>query len=104
MTGYLPFDPFYVPRWLDRAATRAQYGGSDIRYSLPRVYCRFCGKAIRLSRTFITREVANKENEQTSVRELSSRLFSARCQSCHEEAIYTLSQIFDFQDDDLGTF
>jgi thymidine kinase len=78
-------------------ATHAQYG-RDIRCSLPHVYCRFCGKAIRLSRTFITTKVANKQNEQASVQELGSRLFPARCRSCHEEAIYTLSQILDFPD------
>jgi len=82
--------------------TRAQYG-RDIRCSLPHVYCRFCGKAIRLSRTFIRTRVANEHNEQTSVQELTSRLFPARCGSCHEEAIYTLSQILDFPDEDLGT-
>jgi cytochrome c5 len=75
----------------------------DIRRSLPRVYCRFCGKAIRLSTTFITREAANKQSEQTSAQELGSRLFSASCQSCHEEAFYTLSQILDIPDKDPGT-
>ena len=62
------------------------------------VYCRFCGKPIRLSASFIKRETAIKKDEQDSIQELSSRVFPARCRTCHEEAIYTLSQILDFPD------
>ena len=64
------------------------------------VYCRSCGKAIRLSASFIKREIAIKQNEQTSIQEFSSRVFPARCRSCHEEAIYTLNQILDFPEED----
>jgi thymidine kinase len=81
-------------------ATRAQYG-RDISCSLPHVYCRFCGSAIWLSRTF-TAKMASKQNEETSVQELGSRMFLARCRSCHEEAFYTLSQILDFPDEGPG--
>lgn len=114
MYTFLPFGPFYIPRRLLGAtnayqtstksffATRAHHG-KDIRRSLPRVYCRFCGKAIRLSRAFIARKAANKPNEQVSVLELSSRLFLARCRSCHEEAYYTLSQVLEILDEDPGT-
>lgn len=63
------------------------------------VYCRFCGKPIHLSASFIKRETAIKQNEQTSIQALSSRVFSARCRSCHEETMYTLSQILDLPDD-----
>ena len=62
------------------------------------VYCRFCDKPIPLSASFIKRETAIKQKEQTSIQEFSSRVFAARCRSCHEEAIYTLSQILDFTD------
>ncbi len=64
------------------------------------VYCRFCGKAIRLSASFIKREAAIKQNELASIQEFSSRVFPVRCRSCHEEAIYTLSQILDFPEED----
>jgi thymidine kinase len=64
------------------------------------VYCRFCAKPIRLSASFIKRERAIERNEQASILELSSRVFAARCRSCHEEAIYTLSQVLDFPDNE----
>ena len=69
-----------------------------MRCVLPHVYCRFCGTVVGLSRAFVTRKVAKKQTERTSVRELSSRLFRARCRSCHEEAIYTLGQIIPDED------
>jgi hypothetical protein len=66
------------------------------------VYCRFCGKAIRLSASFIKRETAIRQNEQNSLQELSSRVFPARCRNCREEAIYTLSQISDFPNEETS--
>jgi hypothetical protein len=66
------------------------------------VYCRYCGKPIWLSATFLKRETAIKQNEQTSMQEFSSRVFPARCRICHEEAIYTLSQILDFPEENSG--
>jgi hypothetical protein len=65
------------------------------------VYCRYCDKPIRLSASFIKREIAIKQNEPNFTQELSSSVFSARCRGCHEEAIYTLSQIVDFSYEDL---
>src|ERR1700740_490016 len=47
--------------------TLARYG-RDIRLSLPHVYCRFCGKAIRSSRILITRKVATKQNCQSRMK------------------------------------
>lgn len=75
------------------ATTRAKCRG---------IYCRYCGKPIRLSASFIKRERAIKQNEPSFTQELSSSVFSARCRGCHEEAIYTLSQIVDFPEEDLG--
>jgi hypothetical protein len=66
------------------------------------VYCRFCGKAIRLSASFIKRETAIRQDEQNPLQELSSRVFPARCRNCREEAIYTLSQIYDFADEETS--
>lgn len=66
------------------------------------VYCRFCGKPIRLPASFIKKEAAIKHNERNSTQESSSRVFAVRCRSCHEEAIYTLSQILDFPDEETG--
>lgn len=64
------------------------------------VYCRFCGKPIRLSTSFLRRETVIKDNESHSAEELSSRVFPARCRACHEEAIYALSQVVDFPEED----
>src|SRR5215469_1591754 len=109
MANFLPFGPFYVPRRLLKSAdpyqictdssraTRAHHG-KDIHRSVPGVYCRFCGKAIRLSRAFIMKKTVDAEKEETSVREFSSSLFRARCRSCQEEATYTLGQIVEFPD------
>ncbi len=63
---------------------------------LPSVYCRFCGTSILLSPSLITRTMTNKQTGQNSIYEFSSRLFPARCQTCREEAMYTLSQIPGF--------
>jgi hypothetical protein len=66
------------------------------------VFCRYCDKPIRLSTSFIKREMAIKQNEPNFTQELSSSVFSARCHGCHEEAIYTLSQIVDFPEEAEG--
>jgi hypothetical protein len=55
-----------------------------------------------LSASFLKREVAIKEKGVGSTEELSSRVFPARCRACHEEAIYTLSQIVDFPEQPSG--
>jgi hypothetical protein len=60
------------------------------------VSCLHCGKPVRLSASFIRRETAIKQNEQSLNQELCSRVFPARCRACHAEAIYTLSQVVDF--------
>jgi hypothetical protein len=60
------------------------------------VPCRHCGKPIRLSHAFIQRESAIKQDQQPNPDEqLQSRVFPARCRSCHTEGIYSLSQIVD---------
>jgi len=48
------------------------------------------------------RETAIEQNEPSITQEQSSSVFSARCRGCHEEAIYALSQIVDFPEEDLG--
>jgi len=102
-----------------RQSTRTPQSDITVRYPHPRglafleltmhtaaiqakargVYCRYCGKPIWLSATFLKRETTIKQNEQTSMQEFSSRVFPARCRICHEEAIYTLSQILDFPEE-----
>jgi len=58
------------------------------------VPCRRCGKPIRLSAAFLMREEIVKLEE--SGRQLSSKVFSARCRRCHAEGIYEMSQIVNF--------
>lgn len=65
------------------------------------VYCRFCGKPVRLSDSLLKRETAIKQKEQSPNEELRSRVFPARCRSCHEEAMYTLSQMLDLPDEEI---
>lgn len=63
------------------------------------VSCRYCGKPVRMSASFISRETAIKLGE---TRGLSSRVFPARCRCCQAEAIYTLNQIVDFLEHEPG--
>lgn|SRR5215471_9858809 len=102
MANFLPFGPFYVPRRLLKSAdpyqtcaksSRATHAhhGKDIHRSIPGVYCRFCGEAIRLSRAFIMKKTVDAGKE-----EFSASLFRATCRSCQEEATYTLGQIVEF--------
>jgi hypothetical protein len=67
-----------------------------IHASFRGVSCRFCDKPIRLSESFIVRQTAIKRGEATSNEELYSKVFAARCRSCHGEAIYSVGQIYDF--------
>jgi len=59
------------------------------------VSCRHCGKPIRLTSPFISREMSIKHADER-VRELSSRVFVKRCRNCLKEAVYHLDQIIDF--------
>jgi hypothetical protein len=55
------------------------------------VSCKFCGKPIRLSKSFLKRKAAI--NWDAGAQELTTRVFSARCRCCHHEAIYEMDQI-----------
>jgi hypothetical protein len=65
------------------------------------VSCRYCGKPIRLSESFIKRATAIKQDEPEN--ELRSRVFPARCRQCHWEAIYALGQIVEFPAEESGS-
>jgi hypothetical protein len=69
---------------------------ASVHESFRGVSCRYCGKPVRLSATFLKRESKIKETEPSSTQELHSKVFPARCRRCHGEAIYSLSQIADF--------
>ena len=62
------------------------------------VSCRFCRKPIRLSATFIQREVTINQTGSSLGQELCSRVFAMRCRACHGEAIYALAHIVDFSE------
>jgi hypothetical protein len=59
------------------------------------VYCRHCGKPVRLSHALLSRETAIKQGEAATDPDLQSRVFTVRCKHCHHEFIYSLSQIVD---------
>lgn len=67
-----------------------------IHASFRGVSCRFCEKPIRLSESFIVRQTAIRRGDGTSNEELYSKVFTARCRSCHGEAIYSVGEISDF--------
>ena len=60
------------------------------------VSCRFCQKPIRLSASFIQREITIKQAGSGLGQELCSRVFAMRCRACQGEAIYALGHIVDF--------
>ena len=59
------------------------------------VVCMFCGKPILLSASILMRVISTKTAE-TTLADLASKIFSARCRSCHVEGIYSLDQIAEF--------
>jgi hypothetical protein len=59
------------------------------------IYCKYCGKPVRLSHSLLLREQAIKRNESAFQQDLQSRVFPARCKRCHGESIYTVNQIVD---------
>jgi len=59
------------------------------------IYCKHCGKPVRLSHSLLRREEAIKQNESAIHQDLQSRVFPARCKKCHGESIYSVSQIVD---------
>jgi len=62
------------------------------------VSCRFCQKPIRLSASFIQREITINQVGSGLDQELCSRVFAMRCRGCHGEAIYALGHIADFSE------
>ena len=60
------------------------------------VSCRFCRKPIRLSATFIQREITINQAGSSLGQELCSRVFAMRCRACRGEAIYALGHIVNF--------
>jgi hypothetical protein len=59
------------------------------------VLCQHCGKAIRLSTSVLKRELAGHSDEAGSDQDLQSRVFTARCRHCQQEAIYSVTQIVE---------
>jgi len=59
------------------------------------IYCRYCGKLVRLWHSLLVREEAVKQNESAIHQDLQSRVFPVRCKKCHGECIYSVNQIVD---------
>jgi hypothetical protein len=55
------------------------------------VVCKFCGKPIQLSPSILKRVILVQT--ETTVADLTSKVFPARCRACRVEAIYSLDQI-----------
>jgi hypothetical protein len=62
------------------------------------VSCRFCRKPMRLSASFIRREMTINQAGSGLGQELCSRVFTMRCRACHGEAVYALGHIVDFSE------
>jgi len=59
---------------------------SQIFARLRGVFCRSCGKPIRMSHSFIKREITIKQDAREPATNLFLRVFLARCRTCHVEA------------------
>jgi len=61
------------------------------------VYCRHCGRPIRLSASILKRESFLRQSEPGSAEHWCSKVFPHRCRVCGAEAIYGLNHIVDFE-------
>ena len=56
------------------------------------VVCKFCGKPIQLSASILRRVIST----ETTLADLVSRVFPARCRACRAEGIYSLDEILEW--------
>jgi hypothetical protein len=63
------------------------------------IYCRHCGKPLRLPDSILKRESFLKDSESSSDDHWCSRVFSHRCRICCGESIYALNHIVDFEEE-----
>jgi hypothetical protein len=64
------------------------------------ISCRYCGRPIRLPASILKREHSFKQNEPNPTQEWRSKVFPHRCNKCRVEAIYSLDEIVDFEDNE----
>ena len=81
---------------LDNLFLESRMNAAHIQPTFRGVSCRFCQKPIRLSASFIQREITIKQAGSGLGQELCSRVFAMRCRACQGEAIYALGHIVDF--------
>src|SRR6516165_934462 len=81
---------------LDNPFLESRMNAAHIQPTFRGVSCRFCQKPIRLSASFIQREITIKQAGSGLGQELCSRVFAMRCRACQGEAIYALGHIVDF--------
>jgi ribosomal protein S27E len=65
------------------------------------VSCRHCGHPIRVTPSILTRERSFKNGEPNFTQQWCSQMFSHRCRTCGNEAIYALSHILDFENEQV---
>lgn len=63
------------------------------------VYCRHCGRPIRLSASILKRESFMNQSQPNSTEHWRSRVFPHRCRMCGAESIYALNHIVEFEDE-----
>jgi hypothetical protein len=61
------------------------------------VYCRRCGKPVRVPALVAKKEYASHQHHEADDMEyhLISRVFVLRCHSCRKESVYAMNQIVD---------
>ena len=70
---------------------------ATIQHTFRGVACRHCGKPVRLSASLLRREAEMNHLESDSDhQQLHTRVFPARCRACHQEGIYALDEIIEF--------
>lgn len=63
------------------------------------VSCSTCGRPIRVRPAIVAREKTFQQTESGFTQEWCSKVFSHRCKRCYTEAVYSLDQLLDFEED-----
>ena len=66
------------------------------------VPCRSCGRPIRLPASILRREAQFNQSQPEPDLQWCSKVFSFRCKVCGVEAIYALSRILDFEEENIA--
>ena len=72
-----------------------------VQQTLRGVFCRHCGHPIRVSSSILSRECSFKSGESNFTQQWCSQMFSHRCRTCGNEAIYAPSDILDLKNENI---